>query len=143
MMTRKVIASLAAADGTIGGQEIDHIRNTCGNFGLNGDESEVVVAAATNPEQAEIQDTIKSLKGSPLRFTLLEDLTFAAHADGRYTKEERIEIVEISQILDTTYDQLAAIDRRVEATRKAGTATAGMGLKSYLGITWLAAKIKR
>jgi len=138
----KVIASLAAADGEIRDQEIEHIRSTCRDFGLNSDEVDEIVSAARNPEQAEIQDTIKGLKDSPLRFTLLADLTLAAHADGRYTKDERIEIVEISQILDTTYDQLVAIDRRMEAERKAGTATAIIGLKSYFGIKWLAAKIR-
>ncbi len=152
----KVVASLAAADGAIGDREIGLIRSACEDFGLDGQEIDGVVAVARDPEQAEIQRTVESLKESPLRFTLLADLTFVAHADGRYTKEERIEIVEISQILNTTYDQLIAVDRYVEAKRKGGKAAAGappefmgfnrntpagLGAKNYLGIKWLAAKI--
>ena len=152
----KVVASLAAADGAIGDKEIALIRSACEDFELSGQEIDDVVAAARDPEHTEIQQTIESLKDSPLRFTLLTDLTFVAHADGRYTKEERIEVVEISQILDTTYDQLIAIDRHVEAKRKAGKAVgagpagpmgfgkktaAGVGLTSYMGIKWLAGKL--
>jgi uncharacterized tellurite resistance protein B-like protein len=139
----KVIASLAGADGNIGRTEITHLRATCDEFGLDAEEAQEVEAAAQAPEEAEIIQTIESLKGSPLRFTLLADLTFAAYADGRYTKEERIEIVEVSQLLDTTYDQLVAIDRHVEAKRKKGTMTAVAGLKGYLGVSWLASKLTR
>jgi uncharacterized tellurite resistance protein B-like protein len=137
----KVIASLAAADGVIGAKEIAHLQSVCEEFGLQEDETAAIVATAQSPEQAEIVETIESLKGSPLRFTLLADLTFAAYADGRYTKDERIEIVEVSQLLDTTYDQLVAIDRHVEAKRKKGTVAAVAGLKGYLGISWLASKL--
>ena len=153
----KVVASLAAADGRIGATEQDLIRTACRDFELNAQETDEVVRAAADPEQAEILDTVETLRESPLRFTLLADMTHVAHADGRYTREERTEIVEISQILGTTYAELAAIDRRVEAERKAARSPkggheprgfgthvgGGAGLKSYLGITWLAGKLKR
>ena len=79
----KVVASLAGADGVIGAKEIAHLRSVCEEFGLQEDEAAAIVATAQSPEQTEIVETIESLKGSPLRFTLLADLTFAAHRDRR------------------------------------------------------------
>ena len=61
----------------------------------------------------------------------------------RSAKDERIEIVDVSQVLDISYDQLVAIDRHVEAKRKKGTIAAVAGLKGYLGISWLASKLPR
>ena len=139
----KVIASLAAADGVIGDKEIAHLRSVCEEFQLQAEDTAAVLATAQAPEETEIVETIASLKGSPLRFILLADLTFAAYADGRYTKDERIEIVDVSQVLDISYDQLVAIDRHVEAKRKKGTIAAVAGLKGYLGISWLASKLPR
>jgi uncharacterized tellurite resistance protein B-like protein len=118
----RIIASLAAVDGNVSDAEIAHLRGACKDLGLSAAEMGAVIAAAEEPDRTKLEEDARLLKGSPLRFTLLSDLYFIAHADGRYSDDEGNEVTAVADALGISDEQRSAVDRYVKAVLKAGRA---------------------
>jgi len=118
----RIVASLAAADGIVNDAEIAHLRGACGDLGLSAAETGAVIAAAEEPDHAKLDEDVRLLRRSALRFTLLCDLLFIAHADDTYSDEERNEVFAIGDALGITEGQRLALNRYVTAVLKAGRA---------------------
>jgi uncharacterized tellurite resistance protein B-like protein len=118
----RIVASLAAADGVVSDAEIAHLRGACGDLGLSEAEIGTVIAAAEEPDQAKLDEDLRLLRGSTLKFTLLSDLLFIAHADDTYSEEERNEVFAIGDALGINEGQRLAVNRYVAAMLKANRA---------------------
>jgi uncharacterized tellurite resistance protein B-like protein len=125
----RVIASLAALDGEVSDAEIAHLRRACKDLELTPAQMGRVIASAEAPDKAMVRDAVRQLAGSQLRFTLLSDLLFIAHADGRYSEEERSEVAAVADALGITKAQRSAVDKYVTAVMKAGKAK-GVGAEA-------------
>ena len=117
-----VVASMAAADGTTAGSEFEKMRELCKALGLGPAETGQVIAALEDPDTVRIGEVAGRLGSSQLRFALMTDLLFMAHADGDYCEAERAEIRELSHALNVSDAQLAALEKYVLAVLKASRA---------------------
>jgi len=118
----RVIASMASSDGKVSDSEIAHLREACEEVGLDPVDTGSVIDSAVEPDSAEIDAAIRQLAGSELKFTLLADLLFIAHSDGKYSEEERLEVVAIADTLGINTAQVSAVDRYVAAVLRASKA---------------------
>lgn len=110
-----VVASLAAADGRVDAAELESLRGWCRTLGLDVDEEAKVLEAAEHPDAAELQTVVARLNRSPLRFTVIADLLFIAHADGVYDATERDELAGLCEALHVAPHQVSAIEAYVGA----------------------------
>src|SRR5947207_718414 len=94
-----VVASMAAADGRVEESELEQLRAFCRALELPRRETERVLAAARAPDRPHVREILERLKDSPLRFTLLTDLVFVAHADGDFDASELVEVEAIALAL--------------------------------------------
>lgn len=115
-----IVASMAGADVVLDQAEMDQLKNLCGELGLPEKETEKILTASHRPT-ASIERHLEGLKGSPLRFTLLSDCISLAYADDVYGKDEQHEVHELARALDVSTEQLAAIEKFVEAAHKAAS----------------------
>lgn len=110
-----VAATIAAADGKITDDEISHIREFCEHIEIGEIGIGLIIAAIENPAGVDLQTILSRLKHTDLKFTLLTDMLFIAHADGIVCPGEQEEIKKIAEMLAITSPQIDAIDRYVEA----------------------------
>lgn len=110
-----VVASIAAADGKVTDEEISHIREYCESTGIGEIGIGLIIAALENPEGVDIPTIVSRLAHTDLRFTLLTDMLFMAHADGIVCPIEQEEINKIAAMLTITHHQIEAINMYVEA----------------------------
>jgi uncharacterized tellurite resistance protein B-like protein len=121
-----VVASMAAADGEVSAAEFEKWREFCKALELGPEETGQVMSALDYPDKVRIQDVAARLRSSELRFTLMTDLLFMAHADDEYCEAEQCEIRELSDALNVNDAQLAALEKYVLAVLKAAN-TEGVG----------------
>lgn len=115
-----LVACVAAADGIVADAEIARLAAWCRAFLLGPEETARVLAAAQRPEAAPVDAALARLRASPLRFTLVGDLLFLAHADGACADTEMGEIGRIAAACGVSRDQVEAISRYVDAIHQAG-----------------------
>lgn len=110
-----LVASIASADGEVTDDEITQLHEFCtgieiGEFGIG-----MIINAVEDPSVVDIQAIITRLSQTDLKFTLLTDMFFMAYADGIVSPGEEGEICKIAAKLQITRNQIAAIDRYVNA----------------------------
>lgn len=110
-----LVASIAAADENVTDDEVTILREFCTTIGIHEIGIGMIIAAAGDPSVIDIQAIIPRLSQTDLKFTLLTDMFFMAYADGIVSPEEEKEINKIAAKLQISRDQLAAIDRYVDA----------------------------
>ena len=110
-----LVASIASADEHVSDEEITQLREFCtgveiGDFGIG-----LIINAVEDPTVIDVQAVIERLSQTDLKFTLLTDMFFMAYADGIVSPGEEEEIRKIAAALDISQEQIAAIDRYVNA----------------------------
>jgi uncharacterized tellurite resistance protein B-like protein len=113
-----IIASMAGADVVLKAEEIDKLRQLCGELQIPEKDTTRVLAAAHSPT-AKVERHLEALVASPLRFTLLSDCLALAYADGDYSKGERKEIHALARALRIDDAQVKALEEAGAALRKA------------------------
>jgi len=116
-----IVVSIAAADGKVTDDEITKIREFCGAIGIGEIGVGMIIAVVGDPSIIDVQPILSRLSKTDLKFTLLTDMLFMAHADGIVCPGEKEEIGKIASMLAITQDQIAAIDKYVEAVISAQT----------------------
>lgn len=110
-----VVASLAAADGTVTDDEVNRIREFCEHARIGDIGIGLIIAAIENPAVIELDVVLPRLAQTELRFTLLLDMLALAHADGLCCADEQAEIQKIAAMLAITPAHMEAANRYVEA----------------------------
>ena len=108
-----IVASIASADGKITDEEITKIREFCTMIGIGEIGIGMILAAIADPAIVDVQPILRRLSQTDLKFTLLTDMLFMAHADDIVSPDEKEEIRKIASMLKITPDQIAAIDKYV------------------------------
>jgi uncharacterized tellurite resistance protein B-like protein len=110
-----IVASIASADGKVTDDEITKIREFCGAIGIGDIGIGMIIAAVEDPSVVDLQPILTRLSQTDLKFTLLTDMLFMAHADGIVVPGEEEEICKIASMLNITPEQIEAINKYVEA----------------------------
>ncbi len=110
-----IVASVAFADGTVTDDEVSTLREFCTTIGIHELGIGMIIAAAEDPSDLDLEAIITRLSQTELKFTLLTDMFFMAYADGNVSPNEEGEIHKIAEMLRISRDQIAAIDRYVDA----------------------------
>lgn len=110
-----VVAGMAAADGEFADEEFVQIRRLCFKLGLTAIGVEAVLSCTEEVDPERIQYFVNFLSSSELRFALLADLLFMAHADAMVTPEEEDMVLDLSVRMNINARQLEAIRSYVEA----------------------------
>ena len=110
-----LVASIAAADGKITDDEISTLREFCDTIGIGEAGTGLIIAALEDPSMVDVQAILERLSHTDLKFTLLTDMLFMAHADGIVSPGEEEEISKIAAKLQIAKEQISAIERYVNA----------------------------
>jgi uncharacterized tellurite resistance protein B-like protein len=105
------IASIATADRQATQEELDHIDALCEAAGLEGQQKEAVLRAATELSGDELNRCLDVLKTSDLRFSLVTDVIAFAKSDGQYTEPEQVRIQSMAQYLGLNQQQYSMLDQ--------------------------------
>lgn len=116
-----VVASLASADGNVTDDEISKIREFCETVQIGDIGISLIIAAIENPSVVDLQTILPRLAQTDLKFTLLADMLFLAHADGMCCTEEQEEIHKIAAMLNIASEQIEAVNRYVETVLEAAS----------------------
>ena len=114
-----VVASLASADGKVTDDEVTKIREFCETVKIGGIGISLIIAAIENPAVVDLSSILPRLAHTDLKFTLLADMLFMAHADGRCCSDEQAEINNIAAMLNIAPEQIDAVNRYVETVLEA------------------------
>ncbi len=109
-----LIASMAAADSVISDDELTQLRTFCEAADIDAMDVGLILSAAADPTFLDIPAILQRLAGTELRFTLLSDLLFMAHADGIVSPEEDEDMQYIARHLDISPAQVAATELYVK-----------------------------
>ncbi len=109
-----IVASIASADGKVTDAEITQIREFCSAIGIGEIGIGVIIAVIGDPSMIDLQAILNRLSKTELKFTLLTDMLFMAHADGIVSPNEEEEIRKIASMLDITQEQIEVINKYVE-----------------------------
>jgi len=120
-----IVAVIAKADKKVTDDEIAHLRKACKELGLSADGIGRVIAAAEEPEIVPVKAYIEGLRKSELRFTLVTDMLYLAHADSIYSDTEKKEILSIAKQMGVNSDQVEAMEKYVKAVLKAAKSEVG------------------
>lgn len=123
-----VVGSMASVDGEVTDDEIAQLREFCKDAGLSGGAIGRVVASTEAPDNVRVEEVISRLSESDLKFTLLTDLLFLAHADEEVDAEEEDRIDEIAAELNIEQERLEAIRKYVSAVVEARNSDAEKNL---------------
>ena len=110
-----IVASIAAADDKVTDEEITKIREFCETIGIGEIGLGMIISAVGDPSVIDIEPILARLSKSDLRFTLLTDMLFMAHADGIFVPSEEEEIRRIASMLNINQKQIDAMNKYVEA----------------------------
>jgi len=116
-----IVASMAAADNEVADEEISALRELCKSVEISSKGLGLIMATAEDPSGAPIEEYLKQLSASELRFSLMTDIIAMAFADEKVTFEEEEEIGEIAKLLKIKPEQIGAIRKYVEAIHIAQT----------------------
>lgn len=109
-----VIASLATADHEASGEELEYLQALCESADLPEDQTQKVLAAATNDSGSYLQQNLDALRNSELRFSLVTDLITFAKADQNYSEAEKAQVAKIAAHLQVDQKQFALLDQYSE-----------------------------
>jgi uncharacterized tellurite resistance protein B-like protein len=136
------IASIATADRTASGEELEYIRTLADSAELSPEQKEAVERAATELSGEELKYCLDNLKGSDLRFSLVTDLIAFAESDQNYSPEEKANIEKIAQHLNINKQQFSLLDQFVKKTAEVKAEPEQMQQQGFLGSLGLEEKFK-
>jgi uncharacterized tellurite resistance protein B-like protein len=113
-----VVASIAAADARLQNSEKAKLRELGRSLDLPEDRMREVLDVAERPTGS-VERRLDRLKDSDLRFALLTDCIFLAHADNDFGDDEKEEIGRLGTALGVSGEQLAALVEYVVTARAA------------------------
>lgn len=116
-----IVASLAAADGKITDNEISKIREFCETIEIGDIGISLIIAAVENPSVVDLHTILPRLAQTDLKFTLLADMLFMAHADGICCTDEQKEINKIAAMLQIAPEQIEVVNKYVETVLEAAS----------------------
>lgn len=114
-----VLAALVGVDETVSSNELGLLAEFCDKLESGGENKEAILAFARDVDPVRVVDTCERLATSELRFTLVSDLLYIAHADDRYDDAEREVIGNIARRLGITWRQLDAMDAYARSVLRA------------------------
>jgi uncharacterized tellurite resistance protein B-like protein len=117
-----IVGTIAAADGKITDNELSRLREFCMTIGLGGMGVGMIIGAVENPSGVDFQTILARLSQTDLKFTLLTDMLFMAHADGIVAPGEEEEIRQVAAMLNINQDQIEAMNKYVKAVLSAQSA---------------------
>jgi uncharacterized tellurite resistance protein B-like protein len=120
-----VIAALVAADDRVDDREVGPLLRLVEALGVPNAEISGVLASAETPDTQRIRSALGRLAGSPLRYTLMAELVFMAHADDELADAEERELLSVAEALGVTAHQLEVTTQYVVTVRKAQVFAAG------------------
>jgi len=109
------IASLLTADQQASQAEAEFLSHLAQATGLSQQDAQHVVDAALDPNNGTLKRDLTTLKGSDLRFSLIQDLIAFAQSDGQYTDAEQERIGQMAQFLGVTEEQFDALHQYQQA----------------------------
>src|SRR4249920_535119 len=109
------IASLLTADQEASQAEVDFLSQLAQATGLSQQESQHVVDAALDADNATLTSDLTTLKSSDLRFSLVQDLISFAQSDGQYSDAEQDRIAQMAQFLGVSEEQFDALHQYQQA----------------------------
>lgn len=113
------IASLATADHAASDEEVEFLERLADAAGVTPAQKSSVVKAATEISGAELEQCLKILENSDLRFSLLTDLISFAKSDNSYSDEEKAIIKKMAARLKVNDEQFTLLDEFVDKTATA------------------------
>lgn len=114
-----IVAVIATADGEVSDSEISRLRELCTTIEISPAGRAKVIAAAEDPSSLDTEAIVKRLVDTELKFSLITDMFFIAHADGQHLSQEHEEIKRLAALLTVSEEQLAAIEKYVQVVLKA------------------------
>lgn len=109
-----VIASLATADRQASEEEMEYLTALCESADLPGQQTQQVLAAASDNSDTHLQQNLDLLKNSELRFSLVTDLITFAKADQNYSASEQQHIQQIARHLGVDQNQFSLLNEYSE-----------------------------
>jgi len=103
------IASLLTADQQASQAEVDFLSQLAQATGLSQQDAQHVVDAALSPDNATLTRDLTTLKGSELKFALVQDLMAFAQSDGQYSDAEQERIGQMAKFLGVSEEQFDAL----------------------------------
>ncbi|QHT70229.1 TerB family tellurite resistance protein [Rhodocytophaga rosea] len=132
------IASIATADRKATEDEIEFLEALADSADLPSDQEQLVMQAANDPSNTNLQSNLDILKNSQLRFSLLTDVISFAKADGVYTPEEQQRVQQIATYLNIDQTQYNALNQFVdtaETAQKQGQDVSGPNFLESSGLS--------
>ena len=120
-----LVASIAAADGTISNDEITTLRQFCESIAISSPGIGVIMSTIEDSSELDVRTTLVRLAQTDLKFRLLTDLLCMAYADGLVSPAEKEEISHIAGQLEISPKQIAALDSYLQelfSVQPSGTA---------------------
>ncbi|SHJ34226.1 Uncharacterized conserved protein, tellurite resistance protein B (TerB) family [Hymenobacter daecheongensis DSM 21074] len=108
------IASLASADREASAAEVEFLQQLAQTTGLSGGATQQVLNAAKDASNESIKQSLDTLRGSDLRFSLVTDLISFARADGAYSNTEEEMVNKIAAYLGVNQQQKQALETVVD-----------------------------
>ncbi|ARS34176.1 TerB family tellurite resistance protein [Pontibacter actiniarum] len=113
------LATMASADGHASEEELEFLYMMGEAAELPENLQQEVEQVARNPSQISLQKCLDTLKGSPLRFSLLTDIISFAKADGKYTPDEQKHIEDMAAYLGVDQKQYSILEQYVNKADEA------------------------
>lgn len=110
---------MASADGHASEEELEFLYMMGEAAELPENLQQEVEQVARNPSQISLQKCLDTLKGSPLRFSLLTDIISFAKADGKYTPDEQKHIEDMAAYLGVDQKQYSILEQYVNKADEA------------------------
>jgi uncharacterized tellurite resistance protein B-like protein len=107
----RVLAALASVDNRIDAEELGVLGELCDALGVTGSHRAEIVDFTRKVDEERVERICASLKGSPLRFSLVTDLLYMAQTDREYTLREREVVESIARYLGIEFRQLDAMEQ--------------------------------
>lgn len=109
----KAVAALAQADGEVSVEELSDLKKLCTDMDLDDAQTAAVLDFANEPDSRAVRDTLRALRLSNLRFTLVTDMVVLGLADGTYSLDERKQVRSVAGVMGIDEDQVVGIEQYV------------------------------
>jgi uncharacterized tellurite resistance protein B-like protein len=136
------IASLATADHSATQEELDHIGELADAAMVSPVQKAMILRAAREISEDELQHCIHILRTSELRFSLVTELISFAKSDGNYDMQEKQNIEKIAQQLGIDNKQFSLLDHFVTKTNEANVTAEEPAKQGFLESLGLGDKFK-
>lgn len=109
------VASLMTADRKAAPAEVEFLNHLAQATGLTQQDAQQVIDSALDPGSGSLQKSLDALKGSDLRFSLIQDLISFAQSNGQYSDGEQERIAQMAAYLGVSEEQFDALHQFQQA----------------------------